>query len=88
MPKRVIAVFVPQQWVNDLAIRVDPKGEDSWDVTEIIEAMGAEALLLEDDQYETDDLRDAPNAPQWVKDWEGPFYVQVRDSILDYFEEQ
>ena len=25
---------------------------------------------------------------QWVKDWEGPFYVQVRDSILDYFEEQ
>lgn len=70
---RIVARFVPQAWVRDYAVEVDPYGPTTWDVTDQIVAMGEyAALALVDDQYATDDLRNHPNAPQWVKDWTGP----------------
>lgn len=87
--KRIIAKFIPEAWVNDWAVRVDPRGPDTFDVTDQIIAMGKEkALALRDDQYETDDLCYVPGAPQWIKDWEGPFYVAVAEAIAEYFEEE
>jgi len=64
------ARFHPQAWVNDYAITVDPEGEVEWEV-------GEEAASLTDDSYESDDLRFHPNAPDWVKDWSGPFYIEI-----------
>ena len=83
----VIATFVPQAWVNDLAVRAEPKGPVEFDVTEVILAMGREkALALQDDQYETDDLR--AHGPKWMREWDGPFRVEVADSIQAYFDRQ
>lgn len=33
--------------------------------------------LLQDDTYESDRFKDDPAAPQWIKDWSGPFYLEV-----------
>jgi hypothetical protein len=64
------ATFHPQAWINDYAIDVDAEGETTWMVDD-------SALALTADSYESDELRFADNAPQWVKDWSGPFYVSV-----------
>lgn len=85
MERRIIARFQPQAWIGDYAINVDPQGATEWDVTDEIVAMGrAQALTLRDDQYETDDLRHSKNAPRWIAEWSGPFYVTVQDSIAAF----
>lgn len=85
----VIAKFHPQVWINDHAVDADPEGETSFDVTEAIEAMGREkALLLDDNEYESDELRELPGAPAWVRDWSGPFWVEVKASIAEHFGEE
>lgn len=86
--KRIMAEFVPQAWLNDHAIAVDPAGDTMFDVTDDILKLGRErALQLRDDQHETDHLRHAATAPQWVKDWSGPFVVNVEKAIESYFTE-
>ena len=86
MTKRIMATFHPQAWQNDYAIAVDPEGEVEFDVTPEVVAMGKEeARKVKDDQYESDDLRTADAAPDWIKNWNGPFYVEVEQSIEDYF---
>ena len=83
----IIATFVPQAWVNNLAVRAEPKGPVEFDVTEAILAMSREdALALRDDQYETDDLRD--HGPRWMREWDGPFRVEVADAIQGYYDHQ
>ena len=85
MPK---ATFHPQAWQNDYTIDVDPEGETEWEVTEEeIEAalkhwrgtvygpdFSREQLFAADD-YPSDEFRHSKNAPQWVRDWSGPFYI-------------
>ena len=61
--------FIPQAWVNGYAIEVDsPQGVAIWfmDVDN----------LPPPGSYDSDGLRFAPEAPQWVKDWAGPFEVE------------
>ncbi len=83
----IIATFHPQVWMDDYAIEVDPLGEASFDVTDEVVAMGKEsALLIEDDQYSSDVFRTLDSVPEWIKDWNGPFYVEVQRSIATYFE--
>lgn len=85
--KRIIARFHPQAWINDYAIEVDPEGETEWDVTEQVLSIGREAALgLRDDDYQTDYLRLGENAPEWAREWGGPFYVEVEDSVREFFE--
>lgn len=75
--KLITVRFVPQVWVNDYAYNVDPEGEDTWEVPiqDIVD--------IEPDDYESDDLRHADNAPQWVKDWSGPFYVTWNENEVE-----
>lgn len=63
-------VFHPQAWLNNYAIEVDPEGDTMWDCGTVPET-------VEDDSYESDDLRHHPNAPQWVKEWSGPFWIEI-----------
>lgn len=68
-------IFHPQAWQNDYAIAVDP-GPTQIDVTEEILAMGRDqALHLTDDSDESDTLRLARLAPDWVRDWAGPHAI-------------
>lgn len=85
--RRIVAKFVPQVWINDYAVSVDAEGCDTFDVTDSVLALGREAALaLRNDTHESDTLRFSSNAPQWVRDWQGPFYIDVEQSIAEYFE--
>lgn len=77
--KRILATFHPQSWVNGYAVECED-GAFTVDVTDKILALGKEkALTLRDDSYETDDLIQHEH--------NGPFYVEVQQSIEDYFKE-
>lgn len=71
--------FHPQAWVNDYAMEVDPEGETDWEI-DIREVCWP---IPEDDSYESDELRLADAAPEWVRDWSGPFWVEIlnRDEL-------
>lgn len=62
--------FHPQAWVHDRTIEVDPPGETEWEVEDIPND-------LQDDTDESDELRHHENAPQWVQDWPGPFFIEI-----------
>lgn len=63
--------FKPEAWINDYATPVDPETPDTWFVEkDQVPAEGASP-------YDWDELRDHANAPQWVKDWSGPFEVEL-----------
>lgn len=64
------AIFHPQAWINDYAVEVDAEGETEWECGDV-------PADMRDDDYDSDDLRFHENAPQWVKDWSGPFYVEI-----------
>ncbi|MEQ9223778.1 MAG: hypothetical protein RJQ08_11775 [Salinisphaeraceae bacterium] len=82
---RVIAHFTPEAWINDHAVEVDCEGRREIDVTPEIEAMGLEAALaLKDNDYCSDALRTAADAPKWVRDWSGPFRVEVEYQVQAY----
>jgi hypothetical protein len=86
--RKIIALFQPQAWQNNNAIDVDPEGETTFDVTDEILAMGKEtALKLKDNRDESDALISAKNAPHWIREWSGPFYIVVENSIAAYFAE-
>jgi hypothetical protein len=85
--QRIIATFVPQAWINDYAVEVDPEGETEADVTDHILGFATteeELANLKDDSYETDDLIYAPGVPDWWADWGGPFRIEVEGSIQEY----
>lgn len=85
---RVIATFNPEAWMNDYAVPVDPQGDTLFDVTFEILLMGrAAAAELDDDNYDTDELRYAVRGPDWIRDWGGPFTVHVEDAIQDAIED-
>lgn len=84
---RVTATFHPEAWQNDHAISVDAEGATEWDVTHLIIAMERrEALSLKDNSDQADDLRLDGEAPRWIRDWTGPFRVEVAESVEAYFE--
>lgn len=62
--------FHPQVWCNDYTVPCDPEGQTKWEV----EFFG---VIPEDDTYESDDLRHLPGTPEWIENWEGPFYIEV-----------
>lgn len=64
----IIAVFVPQVWINDYAVEADVLGPDDWTI---------EASELDPSRHDQDYLKDSLNAPQWVKDWTGPYEIEV-----------
>lgn len=77
-PERFRARFHPQAWQNNYAIAVDPEGETEFDVTAEVEAYLGEGRQVPDDEtYDSDELQHAANAPKWVRDWGGPFYIEV-----------
>ena len=68
-PKTITVSFIPQAWVNDYAVNVDIDLPNTWEVpVEMVRG-------IEPDDYASDELRDLDNAPEWVREWSGPFYV-------------
>lgn len=69
-----IAEFKPQAWIDDDAVEVDAEGDRTWEIDSLTQQQ-IEALGL--DSETRDNLRFHPNAPQWVRDWDGPFEIYV-----------
>lgn len=83
------AHFEPQVWLNDYAMTVDAQGEQTWDCTVFIEADAElkaevdEAIADEGHFLDRDDvLMGDEAAPQWVRDWSGPFTITVEKSDI------
>jgi hypothetical protein len=79
-----VARFDPQAWVRDQAIDVDPEGEQEW--TPTLDDMPADyraGLIAEIDEHgqalDGDDwLKSDPAAPEWVREYHGPFSIWLR----------
>lgn len=73
--------FNPQTWVRDYAMSVDPEGDTVWEVSkaEFLTAFPDEATFDAEHQLR-DDLRLEGTAPKWIRDWYGPFEVELIDS--------
>lgn len=77
MTTQARATFVPQAWVRDYAITVDAEGDTKWVITfEGLTADEREAILRRG--HDRDDLlKGDPAAPEWVREWSGPFEIYV-----------
>lgn len=82
-----VARFTPQAWVNDYAIEVDAEGEREWEVSldfleQLLRSLPDELRdeLCKGHSYESDMLRGDPAAPEWVREWHGPFEVELLDA--------
>lgn len=72
------ATFTPQAWQNDYAISVDAEGETSWIISdEFLQSLPDPIKALKSHTYESDELRNDPAAPVWVREWSGPFEITV-----------
>ena len=81
---RYTATFRPQAWVNGYSEAVDPEGPVSWDCTEYLTANFSperiEEMVVETfGTFDHDDLTQDPNAPEWVRNWDGPFEVRLNE---------
>lgn len=63
--------FRPQAWQNDNAISVDPEGPCLFSVPR------QDTIGMRDDSDESDGLKEHCNAPEWIKNWQGPFYFEI-----------
>lgn len=78
--RRVTLRFVPQAWVSDYAIVVDPEGAREWTVSrELMLATFASGPEWQGNHQAREDMRFEGTAPIWIRDWSGPFEVDLVD---------
>jgi hypothetical protein len=84
--KQIRATFKPQVWIGDYANDADPEGPTEWAATPDVLRCSLEQIhKLIDCDYSTDDFSKAPSAPDWIKNWSGPFEVEIASSVLEFF---
>jgi hypothetical protein len=66
--------FQPEAWINDNAVPVDAEGDVEWTVSSNTATSIAEALERGSD---LDFVRYDRYAPDWIREWRGPFTVEV-----------
>lgn len=84
---RYIATFYPQQsirWLGGDCYPADPQGDTDWDCTDYLNAnypLSEIELIINDGigSELTDSVRDDPAAPEWIREWDGPFEVRVEE---------
>lgn len=77
---RIRGTFTKQMWVGPKADRAMNVGEEEFDATDAVLLMEHERLVgLDDDDESSDEIGRAH------VDWDGPFHVQITDSICRYF---
>lgn len=84
--KRIVATFHPQEWIQNYAVDVQPDEVQTFDVTPIIEAMDKrDALSLSDNSDDSDGLARSSCAPEWIRNWPGPGWVEVQRSVIEFY---
>lgn len=82
--RRLVVKFIPQAKQNGRVISGDPVDEAFFEVMdeEAIALTGADDLkALESRTEASGRLHHASTAPQWVKEWEGPYQCKIVDMI-------
>ncbi len=76
----VRVTFHPQVWYNEYAIK-----PDDFEAVEFIvpleDALDGDGNLVHDDCSESDKLQMHENAPEAVREWEGPFYITIGELL-------
>jgi len=73
---RLRCTFLPQEWIGDTAYPVlRDRRPNQWTVQ--VDEVFMEKLTPF--SYESDQLRDATEAPKWVREWDGPFEVEYEE---------
>lgn len=91
---QVVLKFHPEQWVNDRARRIQPEGRNVWEMP-LSEVTTEENLIPERISYQADALRRSKYAPLWVREYSGPFTVEIVEvtglppetTLREYYEE-
>jgi len=73
----VEVVFSPQEWTDEYAMASEERDPVTYEVPRK-DAENDNGELYEDDTHQSDQLADHENAPEWVQNWSGPFYVTIR----------
>ncbi len=77
-----LATFRPEAWIKDEAVEVDAEGPTEWDCTDAVDNDPSYFIDIMDIAYGVDRmdcLHDDPAAPQWVREWDGPFTITVSE---------
>ncbi|GEM_PF-4360583 len=84
-PRRYVATFQPEAWIQNNAVGVDPEGPTEWDCTSFLTTPALRLKsYLEELRKKTehgpvvdthDALKEDPRAPAWVRAWRGPFTI-------------
>ncbi len=69
--------FIPEAWINDCAVRVDPDGADTFTISD---SEALQALQGASQHRDWDHLQDHDNAPGWIRRWHGPFTIELIDA--------
>ncbi|MFQ3284704.1 MAG: hypothetical protein ACI9EZ_001192 [Halobacteriales archaeon] len=84
---KVAVTFNPQEWVDgpyhldDGADKQLTPAENRDPVTFEVpweDGTDEEGTVFPDESYEANQLRSHPAVPEWVQDWEGPYYVRTK----------
>ena len=79
------ASFRPQKTRHDGNVYcVPPLGETDWDATEWVDGLceNERNEAFKPDTFSSDRLSADPNAPEWIREWAGPFYIAL-DEVTD-----
>lgn len=80
--REINANFTPQAWINDYATEVDCEDDRDYNVIldVIAGAIQHNAETIEehlDGLGDNDEFQTAEEAPDWVRDWSGPFDIEI-----------
>lgn len=78
--EEVIVTFHPQEWheyAGEERAHAHPNHDSVKFTVPLEDAIDENGNFLKDDTYASDALAEHENAPDWVNEWEGPFYITI-----------
>lgn len=81
----VQATFHPQEWMTVLGgdeQAIPAEGHEPTTFEVPLKDATHDGGLVRDDSWRSDRLKDHSCAPKWVREWEGPFYIEVERAFL------
>jgi hypothetical protein len=81
MSATVTVRFLPRAWIENHAVEADPEGSTTFAVP-ATDAKDAEDNWLPNHDAASDGLRQHDNAPEWIRNWNGPFDIEIEHDTL------